>query len=136
VHDDAQYFEHPYFQHRRNAQAGNNRRCRQIFNRLCAAIDPSSLRGERLLDVGCDTGALLLSAARQFGIVPVGGDVSSQAIHQIKAQGIEAYVTALEHAPLANLAHSPSSLPLTYSSMSSTPVPFCSSFSLDFVPGE
>jgi SAM-dependent methyltransferase len=99
VHDDEQYFEHPYFQHRRNAQAGNDRRCRQIFNRLRAAIDLSSLRGERLLDVGCDTGAFLLSAARQFGIVPVGVDVSSRAINQIKAQGVEAYVTDLENAP-------------------------------------
>lgn len=99
LHDDETYFEHPYFQHRRYAQERNDRRCRQIFTQLGMGLDLTTLRGDRLLDVGCDTGAFLLSAARQFGVVPIGLDVSSRAISQLKAQGIEAYLTTLENAP-------------------------------------
>jgi cyclopropane fatty-acyl-phospholipid synthase-like methyltransferase len=98
LHDDAAYFEHPYFQQRRHAQRASDRRCRQIFARLNTGINLEMLRGDRMLDVGCDTGEFLASAARQFGILPVGVDVSSRAVQQAKANGIEAYITDLENA--------------------------------------
>ncbi|HEY9617436.1 MAG TPA: class I SAM-dependent methyltransferase [Microcoleaceae cyanobacterium] len=99
IHDDAEYFEHPYFELRRHAQQAIDRRCRQVFSRLAAGIDLNILRNDRLLDVGCDTGSFLESAARQFGIVPVGVDVSSWTVQEAQKQGIEAYATALETAP-------------------------------------
>lgn len=99
IHDDAGYFEHPYFQNRRNAQEENDRRCRQVFKTIGAGIDLLSLEGERLLDVGCDVGLFLQSAARQFGVAPIGIDVSSRSIQYLKSQSIEAYHSDLEHAP-------------------------------------
>lgn len=99
IHDTAHYFEHPYFQGRRQAGAVLDRRCRNTFARIEAGINLESLRGERMLDIGCDTGRFLTSAANQFGIVPVGIDVSAQAVQRAAQQGLEVYHTALEHAP-------------------------------------
>jgi 2-polyprenyl-3-methyl-5-hydroxy-6-metoxy-1,4-benzoquinol methylase len=99
IHDSADYFEHPYFQGRRQAQASLDRRCRETFTRIGAGVNLESLRGERLLDVGCDTGFFLASAAEQFGIVPVGIDVSSHAVQEAAKKGIEAYHADLATAP-------------------------------------
>jgi len=99
IHDDAEYFDHPYFQNRRHDQRKNDRRCRQIFAHLKTGVDLSALRGDRLLDVGCDTGGFLSSAARLFGVVPIGIDVASLAVQMTQEQGIESYCTALEQAP-------------------------------------
>jgi cyclopropane fatty-acyl-phospholipid synthase-like methyltransferase len=99
IHDSADYFEHPYFQGRRRAKATLDRRCRETFARIGTEVNLESLRGERLLDVGCDTGSFLASAAEQFGIVPVGIDVSSHAVQEATKKGIETYHTNLETAP-------------------------------------
>lgn len=99
IHDNADYFEHPYFQARRSAQRQIDRRCRLIMQRIGAGMDLSILAGEPLLDIGCDTGAFLASAARQFGIRPIGVDVSAPAVALAKQQGIKAYHTDLEQSP-------------------------------------
>lgn len=99
IHDTADYFEHPYFQQRRSAQVRVDQRCRQIFQQIGRGIDLAQVRGDRLLDVGCDTGAFLAAAARQFAVQPVGVDVSARAVAIAQQQGIEAYHTDLEHAP-------------------------------------
>lgn len=99
IHDSADYFDHPYFQQRRSAHERIDRRCRMIFQQIESGMELSALSGERVLDVGCDTGALLASAARQYGIQPLGVDVSARAVNAANQQGILAYHTDLEHAP-------------------------------------
>ena len=99
IHDDELYFDHPYFKLRRNANEGQRRRCRGIFARINMGIDCSSLRGQRLLDIGCDTGVFLQIAAEEFGIVPVGIDVSKRAVSSARECGIEAYRFTIEEAP-------------------------------------
>jgi 2-polyprenyl-3-methyl-5-hydroxy-6-metoxy-1,4-benzoquinol methylase len=70
-----------------------------VFDRLAIAVDSASLYGQRVLDIGCDTGAFLQAAVEQFGITPVGVDVSHTAVAASRARGIEAYHTAVETAP-------------------------------------
>jgi 2-polyprenyl-3-methyl-5-hydroxy-6-metoxy-1,4-benzoquinol methylase len=99
LHDAAEYHEHPYLVHRRRNVAALDRRCRAIFERIGMFVDLATLRGERVLDVGCDTGDFIASAARQFGLCPAGVDVAHLAAHQARANGIEAYHSTLEEAP-------------------------------------
>jgi len=100
LHDSAEYFEHPYFEQRRRVTSKLDRRCREIFERLrIAGVDIASLRGRRVLDIGCDTGAFLSSAARQFGVIPVGIDVAARPVGVARDSGIEAYQASVEDAP-------------------------------------
>lgn len=99
LHDSEDYHEHPYLAHRRNNLAALDRRCVGIFQRISAFVDLTSLRGERVLDIGCDTGQFISSAARQFGILPVGLDVAHLAIKQARDAGLEAYQCTIEEAP-------------------------------------
>jgi 2-polyprenyl-3-methyl-5-hydroxy-6-metoxy-1,4-benzoquinol methylase len=99
IHNSGEYFEHPYFQLRRAITPSQRRRCRAVFERLSTAIDARLLRGERLLDVGCDTGTFLKAAQEEFGGKPVGIDVASRSVEEARRQGIEAYCTTLEEAP-------------------------------------
>lgn len=96
LHDTAEYFEHPYFELRRNASHLTDRRCRRVFAGLSGA-GALSFSGRRLLDVGCDTGAFLESAARLFGVVPVGIDVAARAVASASGRGIECYRADIEH---------------------------------------
>lgn len=57
------------------------------------------MRGERLLDVGCDTGSFLTSAAEHVGIKPIGIDVSARAVREAAGNGVEAYHADIESAP-------------------------------------
>src|SRR5437870_684919 len=104
LHDTDAYYEHPYFQERRQREPAVRRRCRQAFTFIGTAVELESLRGQRMLDVGCDTGALLQAAAALYGVVPVGIDVSHRAVATARSEGIEAYCTSLESAP-SHLRH-------------------------------
>ncbi|HYL76560.1 MAG TPA: class I SAM-dependent methyltransferase [Bryobacteraceae bacterium] len=97
IHDTGDYFDHPYFDLRRRLSPSIIRRCRYAFTQLGLAAD--SLRGQRVLDIGCDTGVFLQAAAQEFGIVPVGVDTASRAIAAAQQQGIEAYCAPIEQAP-------------------------------------
>jgi len=99
LHDNETYFDHPYLVHRRSFAAAVDRRCAAIFRQIAKFVDVPGICGQRMLDVGCDVGLLLSSAARQFGVVPVGIDVSQRAAEQARANGIEAYACRLEDAP-------------------------------------
>jgi SAM-dependent methyltransferase len=99
IHDNADYFDHPYFKLRRSVTPSQIRRCRNVFSYIAAALDPASLRGQRLLDIGCDTGNFLMAAQQEFGIVPVGIDVAARAVRVARQQGVEAHRAAIEDAP-------------------------------------
>jgi SAM-dependent methyltransferase len=99
VHDNADYFEHPYFRERRQDAVAARRRCRLAFDRLGAVVPLERLRGRRMLDVGCDTGALLRAAAELYGVVPVGVDVASRSVEEARTNGVEAYCCELAAAP-------------------------------------
>jgi 2-polyprenyl-3-methyl-5-hydroxy-6-metoxy-1,4-benzoquinol methylase len=99
IHDNEEYYAHPYFQGRRKHEQALRRRCRQVFRLIGEVIPEEDLRGERLLDVGCDTGAFLLAARQLYGIVPVGVDVAQRAVAIARKQGVEAYDRDLGSAP-------------------------------------
>lgn len=99
IHDTGDYFDHPYFAPRRNLSQAIIQRCHGVFNRVAQATDVAALRGQRLLDIGCDAGTFLQAAAQEFGIVPVGIDASRRAIEAARERGIEAYQTPVESAP-------------------------------------
>ena len=99
IHDNADYFEHPYFARRRLVTPALRRRCRDVFARLANLTDISLLHSRRFLDVGCDTGVFLKVAREEFGIVPVGIDVAGEPIQRARENGIEAYQTSIEKAP-------------------------------------
>jgi cyclopropane fatty-acyl-phospholipid synthase-like methyltransferase len=99
IHATTHYFDHPYFTGRRQAGAVQVRRCRRIFTALSSIADLNQLRGKRMLDVGCDTGLLSLTAAELFGVRPVGIEISPHAVEVARRQGLEVYQSAVEHAP-------------------------------------
>jgi len=99
IHDDSEYFDHPYFELRRQVTPAQFRRCRDIFSRLSIACGTAQLRGQRLLDIGCDTGVFLRAAREEFGVVPIGIDVSARAVETARQGGIDAYQTLIEEAP-------------------------------------
>jgi 2-polyprenyl-3-methyl-5-hydroxy-6-metoxy-1,4-benzoquinol methylase len=105
IHDNGEYFEHPYFALRRALSPATIRRCRDVFARLAEAIHIEDLRGQPMLDIGCDTGTFLEAAAQTFGVVPVGVDVAGAAVAEAGRRGIEAYHCQIEKAPghLVNL---------------------------------
>jgi 2-polyprenyl-3-methyl-5-hydroxy-6-metoxy-1,4-benzoquinol methylase len=98
-HDDDSYFGHPYFALRREVSAAAIRRCRDVFRRLALAVATDQLANLRLLDIGCNTGAFLQSAAQEFGMIPVGIDVGRAAVEAAIRNGIEAYQARIEDAP-------------------------------------
>lgn len=99
IHDDADYFEHPYFKLRREITPRIRGRCRDVFARLSSALEIAPLRGERFLDIGCDTGTFLKTAQEEFGIVPVGVDVAERAVRVALSRGVDAFQGRIEKAP-------------------------------------
>ena len=99
LHDNAAYFEHPYFKLRRNATPAQRRRCADMFARIGEAVNLAALRGQRWLDIGCDTGLLLKAAQGELGIVPVGIDVARRAVEIARQNGVDAYQFSIENAP-------------------------------------
>jgi SAM-dependent methyltransferase len=87
LHDVPTYFDHPYFSPRRDL--GRPRlvaRHRAVLTRLTAG---RVAHGGRLLDIGCDTGALLAVARDDFRMDVLGVEISAAAaevgrrLHQV-----------------------------------------------------
>lgn len=77
LHTSDTYFQHRYFETRR--QVGREA-LRRRYRRIIALLsDGYRGNGRRLLDVGCDTGALLVVARDDFGLAVTGVDVSPRA---------------------------------------------------------
>jgi SAM-dependent methyltransferase len=101
LHDADAYSEHPYLVHRRANTRALEKRCLAIFERIRSSSGAATLKGERILDVGCDTGQFVAVAARNCGAVPVGVDVARSAVAEAVKAGVDAHATSLEDAPPA-----------------------------------
>jgi 2-polyprenyl-3-methyl-5-hydroxy-6-metoxy-1,4-benzoquinol methylase len=77
LHADPGYFRHPYFEARRNLDRESLRAKHRELLRLLTK--ERSAKGLRLLDVGCDTGALLVVGRDEFGMEVAGVEVSPSA---------------------------------------------------------
>lgn len=99
LHDTPDYFEHPYFKQRRQAEAAAERRAKHVMRAIAEVVDVSALRGGRYLDVGCDTGLFAAAIARELDVVPFGIDVAGRAVDESRRRGIEAYQADLSEAP-------------------------------------
>lgn len=60
--------------------------------------DVNQLRGERMLDIGCDVGSLLVTAAENYGVTPVGLDVAFRAVEVARSRGLEIFCGTVEEA--------------------------------------
>lgn len=84
LHATAEYFRHPYFEARRDL---GRRQVVAKHRRLLSRLDAEApLRGGRLLDVGCDTGALCAVAQREFGMKAMGIEVSAMAAESARKE--------------------------------------------------
>lgn len=101
LHNADAYGEHPYLVHRRANTRALERRCAMILDRIGGVVDAAGLRGERILDVGCDTGQFVIAAAKRLGAVPVGVDVASSAVAMATEAGVYALCTTVDEAPAA-----------------------------------
>jgi SAM-dependent methyltransferase len=99
LHDTAEYFEHPYFKARREDEALAASRCDSIFGQIGKVIDVDCLRGERMLDIGCDVGSLLVAAARKYDVTPLGLDVAGRAAEVARSRGLQVFHGTIEQAP-------------------------------------
>ncbi len=97
-HDSREYMEHPYFRKRRGRLRRVHARCANTFRVIGSAVDVGSLRGQRVLDVGCSTGEFLAAARDLFGIHPIGLDVSRDAVAVLRQKQIDAEVATIEAA--------------------------------------
>lgn len=99
LHDNEDYFEHPYFEGRRTRTQVVEQRCRELFSRIGDHVDPEHFRGLPMLDIGCDTGDFIAAASRLYGVRPLGVDVAGRAVEAARDRGVEAYCGDLQSAP-------------------------------------
>lgn len=87
LHSSAEYFDHPYFEARRDLSPG----LRAVYDERIAVIAQycGSLEGKRMLDVGCDTGLFLGRAQNQTGVIGTGVDVSKRVVEEGRRAGLD-----------------------------------------------
>lgn len=95
LHDNTEYFHHPYFAaHRTTADDSI-----PIFEDRLRRLRPL-LRGPSsdlvVLDVGCDTGGFMAFLSRRAGVKTIGVDVSSAAVEAGRAEGRDVRLGTLE----------------------------------------
>jgi len=76
LHNDPEFFNDPYFDKRDLSQDSFVAKKRALLNML---TEGCTVKGARILDIGCDTGSLLTVARDEFGMVGLGVDVSHHA---------------------------------------------------------
>lgn len=99
LHDSQDYHTHPYFKNRRKFEKALELRCEKTIEWLSKSVDVSKLKGERWLDVGCDTGLFMKCIENKLHMSVVGVDVSASAVAQARAGGLEVFHSSLEGAP-------------------------------------
>ena len=95
LHRTPEYFNHPYFNARRDIGSDDfSRKHRTVLDVL---TDGEVRRGACLLDVGCDTGSLLCVARDEFGMMVTGIEISERAAETARRQhGLDVLVGSIE----------------------------------------
>jgi SAM-dependent methyltransferase len=93
THDDEEYFNHPYFESRRDAEAPNPTYDERLARLRPLLPDPGAAR---VLDLGCDTGTFMRYLTSRLGSETVGVDVSQAAVRAARAQGRDVRLGTLE----------------------------------------
>ena len=93
THDDAEYFNHPYFESRRDAEADN-----PTYDERLARLNPLLMNpaSARVLDLGCDTGTFMAYLSSRVGAQTVGVDVSRAAVTEGQSKGRDVRLGTLE----------------------------------------
>jgi SAM-dependent methyltransferase len=93
THDDAGYFNHPYFESRRDAEADN-----PTYDERLSRLTPLLAKAAtaRVLDLGCDTGTFMAYLSSRVGAETVGVDVSRAAVTEAQAKGRDVRLGTLE----------------------------------------
>lgn len=93
LHSDPAYFNHPYFAGRRSLDSHARH---DSYRRIVKELFPNGVpTGARLLDVGCDTGAFLDVAKKDFGMSVAGVEISHTSADIAKAKGFDVYVGSI-----------------------------------------
>jgi SAM-dependent methyltransferase len=93
THDDADYFNHPYFESRRDAASDNPTYDERLDRLQPLLMNPA---GARVLDLGCDTGTFMAYLSSRLGSQAVGVDVSRAAVTEGKSKGRDVRLGTLE----------------------------------------
>ena len=93
IHSEADYFNHPYFESRRDAESDNPTYDERLARLKSLLASPATAR---VLDLGCDTGAFMAYVSSRIGAQTVGVDVSRAAVTAAKAKGRDVRLGTLE----------------------------------------
>ncbi|MGI9498523.1 MAG: class I SAM-dependent methyltransferase [Geminicoccaceae bacterium] len=92
LHGSDDYFNHPYFEQRRQVTVAAAAEAR--LRRIEAVTGP--LDGKRLVDVGCDIGQFVDFAQTRRGMVATGVDIFSRVVEIGRAEGRDLHVGTLD----------------------------------------
>ncbi len=93
LHSDPAYFNHPYFAARRTL---DDTKRLESYRRIIHELFPEGVpTGARLLDVGCDTGAFLDVARKDFNMSVAGVEISHTSAEIAKAKGFDVYLGSI-----------------------------------------
>lgn len=93
THDDADYFNHPYFDSRRDAEADNPTYDERLDRLEPLLRNPATAQ---ILDLGCDTGTFMAYLSSRLGAQMIGVDVSRAAVTEGKSKGRDIRLGTLE----------------------------------------
>lgn len=98
LHSTEKYFDHPYFQDRRELTP----RLSESYGRRLAHIEGliGPIHGKRVLDIGCDTGLFLQFLRDQRGVEGIGLDVFAKVVAEGRRAGLDLRHATLEGAGL------------------------------------
>lgn len=80
LYANSEYFEHPYYQNRRNNTYRWRKNAQNIVQLLHSIKISFNLRNKNHMDIGCHTSELLKSFYEMYNTIPFGVDVSKIAI--------------------------------------------------------
>lgn len=98
LHGDEDYFNHPYFEARRELTPIVRAACEAKLARIEARA--GSLRGKALVDVGCDLGVLVAYAEESRAMSAIGVDIIRKVVELGRAAGRDLRLGTLESVAL------------------------------------